>query len=186
MHSPTPLIWAAWLNGNGWVGASTASQDLAHLLWRHELKIQPCLCKRKRSGGFEKVAVSTLDITATCHMGDIHLAGVETALLWCSHTLSLRYYCITLQWNNLSQLMYAHKQPHASTYTYLISFCEAINLSSSITVYFWNKSKASLIKKLFFFFFWLAWKYAVPSHRKLWRFHPSPNKKSIKSSDSKE
>lgn len=155
MHSPAPLIWAAWLIGNGWVGASTASQDLAHLLWRHELKIQPCLCKRKRSGGFEKVAVSTLDIIATCHMGDIHLAGVETALLWCSHTLSLRYYCITLQWNYLSQLMYAHKQPHASTYTYLISFCEAINLSSSITVYFWNKSKASLIKKLFFlsFFF---------------------------------
>lgn len=69
MHSPGPLILAAWINGNGWVGASTASQDLAHLLWRHELKIQLCLCKRKRSGGFEKVAVSTLDITATCHMG---------------------------------------------------------------------------------------------------------------------
>lgn len=32
MHSPAPLILAAWINGNGWVGASTASQDLAHLL----------------------------------------------------------------------------------------------------------------------------------------------------------
>lgn len=149
MHSPAPLIWAAWINGNGWVGASTASQYLAHLPWRHELKIQSCLCSRKRSGGFEKVSVSTLDITAMCHMGDIHLAGVETGLLWCSHTLSLRYYCITLQWNNLPQLMCAHKQTHASSYTYLISLREAINLSSSITEYFWNKSKVSLIKTLF-------------------------------------